>query len=147
MWSATSKAEMFNWIAFNGCKWVFLHCNAWHPIFPCRRKHVDPIESLSYCFYSYDYVMSVFLFVLSTCLAHFDHVKIKKKKTTRYMALILPHSLNFDTPLVLDDTTSLYPVSENSVNYLFPLCPLYSNGLGPFLFFSHLQTRHKVIKS
>lgn len=38
------------WAALNGCKWVFLHCDAWHPIFPHRQKHMDSIPSLPCCF-------------------------------------------------------------------------------------------------
>lgn len=33
--------------ASSDCKWVFLHHDAWHPIFPPRHKHVDSTLSLS----------------------------------------------------------------------------------------------------
>lgn len=73
----TSNAETLDWDAFNGCKWVFLRCYAWHPAFPHRHKHMDPIQSQPFCFI-YMIVSCLFpLLRLSTCLAQFDSVQIK----------------------------------------------------------------------
>lgn len=141
--------EMLNWAAFNGCKWVFLHCNAWHPIFPHKRKHMDTIQSLPYCFI---YMIVSCLFsplTLSTCLAHFDNAEIKKKKKKKHSAdseaLKLSLCANFSHPLCWI-TPPRYILSMKQERLPFPLSPLYSNGPGPFSFF-FFATRHKVIKS
>ena len=130
--------------AFNGCKWVFLHFNAWHPIFPHKRKHMDPIQSLSYCFI---YMIVSCLFsplTHSTCLAHFDNVEIKKLCLLRgceitTLCKTFSHPLCWITP-------PRYIISMKQQRLPFPLSPLYSNGPGLFSFF-FLATRHKVIKS
>lgn len=135
--------EMLNWAAFNGCKWVFLHCNAWHPIFPHKRKHMDPIQSLPYCFI---YMIVSCLFsplTLSTCLAHFDNVKIKNVADSK--ALKLPLCANFFTPTVLDYTTAIYSFNE-ARETTFPVKSIIFKWAGPFSFF-FFATRHKVIKS
>lgn len=144
MWSTTSNVNMLNWAPFNGCKWVFLHCNAWHPIFPHRRKHMDPIQSLPYCFI---YMIVSCLFsplILSTCLAHFDNVKMKTQRLQGTEMTTLCKL--FHTNCVGLHHHDIYPFNE--VKRLpFPLSPLYSNGLVPFSFFFFFTTRHKVIKS
>lgn len=57
--------------ALMSLKWVFLHRDAWHPIFPPRRKHVDSIHSLP-CHFLYAMLSRLFFPPLTfvTCSAH-----------------------------------------------------------------------------
>lgn len=48
---------------FYGCKWVFLHCNAWLLIFPHRQKHMSYIQNLPYCFKFYYKSVSCLFFL------------------------------------------------------------------------------------
>lgn len=145
MWSSTSKAEMLNWAAFNGCKWVFLHCNAWHPIFPHRRKHMEPIQTLPYCFIYKTVSRLFFPLTFSTCWAHFDNEKIKKTlwlKGTKTNTLCKL----FFTPTVLDYTTTAIHPFNKTTETTFPVMSIIFKWAGSFSFF-FFATRHKVIKS
>lgn len=132
-------------LLFNGCKWVFLHCDAWHPIFPHRRKHMDSIQSLPCCFI-YTIVSCLFFpSTRSTCLAHFDSVEIKKTlrlqatEMTTLCKLFHTHCFGLQR----------YVLSMKQERLPFPLSPLGYIQMGRifFFFFCFFATRHKVIKS
>lgn len=125
--------------AFNIAKWIFLHCDAWHTIFPDGRKHMVPIGIL----------LCTIIYMIMSCLFSFYsfHLlgciwKTYAQRPAYSQALKLPLCPNSSKTLLLQLHTIILGPLGKARDFCFPFSPLHS-----CLVYSFCATMYKVIKS
>lgn len=143
-WRATSNEVELELLQVIANKFFFSHHDAWRPIFPPRRQHVDSTQSLS-CHLPYMMLPRLFFFFpwpASPVWPTRDCVKVKN--TPNFRGLKETLCANYLTPAVLDHTAATCTGRKAT----FPVKPikLYSNGPDLLLsfFFSRLLLCNKT---